>query len=113
MAAPKKRQSKKSVQKDIEPIERPISKAEQAAIEQLLIQSLLRYKTDSLDEKQKHKELAHFSTMAQEYMSSFVIVGYSLQDERVLITHMPTAKDECALVDLLRSTLLDIAGNRP
>lgn len=112
MAAPRKKQTKKPLRSE-KISDLPLSKAEQAAIEQMLIQSLLRHKDDDFDTKAKHKEMSHLSTIAQEYLSSFVIVGYSLQDEKVVVTHMPTAKDECALVDLLRSTLLDIAGDRP
>ena len=90
-----------------------ISKSEQALIDQLVAQSLIRYKAEDADKKLKVKELSHFSLMAEEYLSCFALIGYSLQNEKVVILNMPSAKDEAALVDLLRATFLDIAGNRP
>jgi anaerobic C4-dicarboxylate transporter len=89
-------------------------KAEQVKTEQLIAQAMLRYKNDVIVEKKiKVKEISHLSSIAEEYLSCFALIGYSLLDEKVVVFNMPTAKDEAALIDLLRSTFLDIAGNRP
>ena len=89
-------------------------KAEQIKTEQFIAQAMLRYKNDVIAEKKiKLKEISHLSSIAEEYLSCFALIGYSLIDEKVIIFNMPTAKDEAALIDLLRSTFLDIAGNRP
>lgn len=90
-----------------------ISKSEQVLIDQLVAQTLARYKVEDADKKIKIKEISHLSLMAEEYLSSFALIGYSIENEKVVILNMPTAKDEAALVDLLRATFLDIAGNRP
>ena len=111
MAAPKKKTIKKQTVSTEEPA---LSKAEQINVDQLFAQALLRYKKDELaDKKIKLKELSQLALIAEEYMSCFALIGYSLQDERVVMMNMPTSKDEAALVDLLRATFIDIANNRP
>jgi hypothetical protein len=105
MATPKKT-SKKSVSE--------IPRAEKINIEQLFAQALARHNKDLIaDKKSKLKELNHLSLIAEEYLSCFALIGYSLQDEKVVIFNTPTSKDEAALVDLLRATFIDIANNRP
>jgi hypothetical protein len=114
MAAPKKKPTKKQSVQSLDAAEDPLSKAEKVNIDQLFAQALLRYKHDvTADKKLKVKEMSHLSLIAEEYLSCFALIGYSLQDEQVVVFNMPTAKDEAALVDLLRSTFMDIAGNRP
>ena len=89
-------------------------KAEQINIERLFAQALTRHKTDIfLDKKTKIKEVSHLASIAEEYLSCFALIGYSLQDEQVVIFNMPSPKDEAALVDLLRATFIDIVSNRP
>jgi hypothetical protein len=106
----KKEQSKSS----IEEMSDPISKAEKINIERLIAQALVRHNKDTLvDQKTKHKELKHLSNIAEEYLSTFALIGYTLQNEQVAIFNMPSPKDEAALADLLRSTFIDIISNRP
>jgi len=105
MATPKKT-NKKSVSE--------IPRAEKINIEQLFAQALARHNKDLIaDKKSKLKELNHLALIAEEYLSCFALIGYSLQDEKVVIFNTPTSKDEAALVDLLRATFIDIANNRP
>jgi hypothetical protein len=111
MAAPKKRTTKKQ---SISTEEDTLPKAEKINIDRLFAQALLRYKNELIfDKKMKIKEMSHLSLIAEEYLSCFALIGYSLQNEKVVVFNTPTAKDEAALVDLLRSTFMDIAGNRP
>ena len=105
MATPKKT-NKKPVSE--------IPRAEKINIEQLFAQALARHNKDLIaDKKSKLKELNHLALIAEEYLSCFALIGYSLQDEKVVIFNTPTSKDEAALVDLLRATFIDIANNRP
>jgi hypothetical protein len=91
-----------------------ITKAEQIDIDHLFAQALSRYKKEEiLLKKEKVKEMSHLALIAEEYLSTFALIGYSLQNEKVVIFNMPSPKDEAALVDLLRSTFIDIANNRP
>ena len=91
-----------------------LTKFEKANIEHLISHALNRYKDDQiLDKKHKTQELSHLALMCEEYLSTFALLGYSLEGEKIIVFNMPTAKDEAALVDLLRSTFIDIASNRP
>jgi hypothetical protein len=111
-AIPKK--TKVFTKKPVLEEEIPISKPEQINIEQLFKQALLRYNEAKLaDNKIKSKEFSHLALICEEYLSSYALIGYSLQDEKVVIFNTPTQKDESALVDLLRATFLEIIQNRP
>jgi hypothetical protein len=111
MAAPRKKRTKNA---SLSADEVQLPKAEQINIDQLFAQALTRHKNEALvDKKLKIKELHHFSSMAGEYLNCFIMIGYSLQDEKVVLLNMPTPKDEAALIDLLRSTFLDLASDRP
>ena len=122
MAAPKKTKKRassvtnktaKGDKNDSEALE-AISKSEKANINQLLAQAFYRYKQEEQkDLHVKHKELGHLAGIAEEYLSTFALIGYSLQGEEVVMFNMPTSKDEAALVDLLRSTFFDIISKRP
>lgn len=112
---PKKKRTKKHPipREDVEELGK-MSKTEKDKIDQLLSQALLRYKNDlAYDKKLKQKEMSYLSTLAEEYLNCFMLVGYSLQNEKVVIFNAHNARDEAAVVDLLRSTFLDIANNRP
>jgi hypothetical protein len=107
-----KKQTSKAEQANKEDV--VLSKPEQINVDQLIAHALLRYKTQQpLDKKHKMQELSHLALICEEYLSSFALIGYSLEDEKVVMFNMPTPKDEAALVDLLRATFLDIANNRP
>jgi hypothetical protein len=119
MAAPKKRSNKKqrtaseSVSEDLNLPKEDLSKMDQALVDQLIAQALTRFKTEDAEKKVKVKELTQLSIVAEEFLSSFAIIGYSLEGEKSIILNMPTAKDEAAIVDLLRATYIDMANNRP
>lgn len=82
-------------------------------VNQIIAQALLRYKADQAQDKQiKFEEISHLALIAEEYLSSFVLLGYSLQNEKVVVFNLPTAKDESAMIDLLRTTFLNMVGNQ-
>ena len=90
------------------------TKVEQTRIDDIINQAVSQHKADMLaDRKDQFKKIGQLSLIAEEYLSCFSIIGYSLQGERVCIFNAVTPKDEAALVDLLRSTFLDIINNRP
>jgi hypothetical protein len=87
--------------------------AEQINIEHLLAKAIQRHSNEPLpDWKDKQKELGHLASIIEEYLSSYILIGYTLQDEQVVFFDAPTPKDEAALVDLLRSTFFDIVNGR-
>lgn len=95
----------KKIKKDIEP-----KKVEQNK-ENLIVPKISQQQF--IQQKQKFKDVSHLASIAEEYLSSFALIGYSLQDEKVVVLNMPTSKDEAALVDLIRATFVDLASNRP
>lgn len=115
MPAPKKT-TKKGVNKkcsSLETDELPVSKAEQLTVNQLIAQTLLRYKQEQLqDKKHKFKEIGHLANMCEEYLSSFALIGYSLEGEKIVVFNHPTPKDEAALTDLLRHTFISLMSNQ-
>jgi hypothetical protein len=92
-----------------------LSAPEQLSVNYVLNQALARYKNDATmsDKQQKLKEISHLGNIVDEYLSCFTIIGYTMQGEKVCIFNAKTSKDEAALVDLLRSTFLEIVNNRP
>lgn len=91
-----------------------INPIEQAEIEKLIAHALMRHATEQLhDSKDKLKEVGHLSSIIDEYLSCFLLVGFSLQDEKVCIFNAKTSKDEAALVDYMRATFIEIFNNRP
>jgi hypothetical protein len=91
-----------------------ISKVEQVNIDQLITQALKRHKDEvAVDKKLKVKELGHLASLTEEYLNCFLLIGFSIQNEKVVLQSITNSKDEAALMDLLRSTFIDLAGNRP
>jgi hypothetical protein len=92
-----------------------IPKAEKINIDNLISQAFTRHKLEKLvnEKKEKFKEITHLASIVEEYLSCFSLIGYTLQGEKVCIFNAVNSKDEAALVDLLRSTFLEIANNRP
>jgi len=131
MSIPPKKSSKKAVKKNYskksniaslsalteqtEAEDLPLSAPEQLNVNKLLSQALTRYKNDSLiqDKQDKLHELEHLGKIIEEYLSCFTLIGFTMQGEKVCLFNATTSKDEGALVDLLRSTFLEIINNRP
>ena len=95
-------------------LDHSITEQETADINDLFANAIKRHKKEyNSDKKQKDMEIEHLALIAEEYLSTFVLMGYSLQDEKVVIFNAPTIKDEAALMDLFRATFVDIIQNRP
>jgi len=116
MSAPKKQTKRNTVSSAKESLsadEVPISKGEQLTVNQLIAQTLIRYKHEQIqDKKQKFKEIGHLAGMCEEYLSSFALIGYSLEGEKIVVFNHPTSKDEAALTDLLRTTFIGLMSNQ-
>lgn len=94
--------------------ETKLTTTEQLDFKKLFEQALVRHKKDIFeDKKDKLQEISHLASMAEEYLSTFALIGYSLQNEKVVIFNVKNSKDEAALVDLLRATFIEIVNNRP
>ena len=107
-----KRRQKKSVNKRTDKVE--LTNLDLLHIDQLYKQIENRYKDSILlDKRVKYKEMNHLASIAEEYLSCSLIIGYSMEGEKVCILNAQNSKDEAAVADLLRSTFLDMTSNRP
>ena len=87
--------------------------AEQINIEQLFAQAFSQFQKEEISKKHTHNDIKHLSSIIEEYMSGYMLMGYTLTGEQVVIFDASTPKDESAVIDLLRSTFFDIASKRP
>lgn len=55
----------------------------------------------------KLKDLEHLDGIVQEFLSSYLILGYDINGEKVTITHARNPQDKDALVEHLRSTFIN------
>jgi type II secretory pathway component GspD/PulD (secretin) len=121
--APKKSSSKRSTsrkKKDIpvdlnsaelnEVVSKPVKKIlkNDLIIEELIKQAFLRFSDNVSIKQSKVKDLEHLDTIAEEYLKTYMILGYDLNGEKVSIMHAKNPHDRDALVEHLRTTLLDI-----
>jgi hypothetical protein len=51
--------------------------------------------------------MEHLIHMIEEYMSCYLLIGFSLEDEQVVIHNASNSKDEAAIAELLRNTFLN------
>ena len=54
------------------------------------------------------KDLEQLDTVITEYLDTFMLLGYDINGEKVLIMHATNPHDRDALVEHLRTTLLGI-----
>jgi hypothetical protein len=97
---------------DLSANEDNLSKVESNDVKQVIAQALIRYQHEqAFDTKQKNKELNHLVGICEEYLSSFALIGYTLEGEKVIAINHPTQKDEAALLELLRETVINMLFN--
>lgn len=114
MAARKKKQTKSSPSSTEEETPIGVSKVEQINIDQLITHALSRHKEElAADKKRKVREMGHLASLAEEYLNCFLLIGFSIQNEKVILQSASNSKDEAAIMDLLRSTFIEMASNRP
>lgn len=78
-------------------------------LQQLNIKVNETLKHAELLKKKNEKSSEEFKILegiASEYLKSFLILGYTLNDNKILIGHAPTPKDHDALVEHLRQTFM-------
>jgi hypothetical protein len=80
-------------------------------VEDVIKQAFLRFYDNASVKSSKVKDLEHLDLITEEYLKSYMILGYDLNGEKVSIMHAETPHDRDALVEHLRTTLLNIIGN--
>lgn len=90
-----------------------LSKLDKANIEQLLMQIARDYKEEELSlKKEKVKDADTLNYIIKEFLSCFILIGFTVNNEKVCLFNAATSKDESALVDYLRATFFNIVNNR-
>jgi len=80
-------------------------------IEELIKQAFLRFSDNVSIKQSKVKDLEHLDHIAEEYLKAYMILGYDINGEKVSIMHANNPHDRDALVEHLRTTLLEILNN--
>ena len=80
-------------------------------IEEIIKQAFLRFYDNASLDQAKVKDLEHLDHIAEEYLKAYMILGYDINGEKVSILHAKNPHDKDALVEHLRTTLLNIIGN--
>jgi len=80
-----------------------------------LINSQMNPKTAVQVPKQRQRQLDEemVKSRLSEFLNSYIILGYDVNDKRVLIKHIKTESHEDAIIELLKVTLYKIMSNDP
>ena len=105
----KKKASKKSNSPKLSAadIEQGISVEKNLQVEEVIKQAFLRFYDNASIRGSKVKDLEHLDVITQEYLNSYMILGYDINGEKVSIMHAENPHDRDALVEHLRTTLLN------
>jgi hypothetical protein len=76
-------------------------------IENVIKEAFLRFYDTASVKHSKVKDLEQLDHIAEEYLNSFMILGYDINGEKVSIMHAETPHDRDALIEHLRTTLLN------
>lgn len=79
-------------------------------IEDVIKQAFLRFYNTASVNQSKVQDLEHLDRIAEEYLNTYMILGYDINGEKVSIMHADNPHDRDALVEHLRTTLLSIVG---
>ena len=105
----KKRSSKKSISTKLSAadIEQSVPIEKNLHVEDVIKQAFLRFYDNASVRSSKVKDLEHLDVITQEYLDSYMILGYDINGEKVSIMHAENPHDRDALIEHLRTTLLN------
>lgn len=90
-----------------------LPKAEKININEMLVKALNEYKQHNSSKFESYKDINQLTTIIDEFLSAYALIGYTLKDEQVMIFNAKTPKDDAAIADLLRVAFINMAQNRP
>lgn len=64
------------------------------------------------DKDEKMQEIIHLESVMSEFLSSFIVIGYNLEGEKVFIGHAKSQQQHDALVEHLRVTFFNIINGQ-
>jgi hypothetical protein len=105
----KRKPSKKSISPKLSAtdIEQGVSIEKNLHVEDVIKQAFLRFYDNASVRSSKVKDLEHLDLITQEYLNSYMILGYDINGEKVSIMHAENPHDRDALIEHLRTTLLN------
>ena len=105
----KRKPSKKSISPKLSAtnIEQGVPIEKNLHVEDVIKQAFLRFYDNASVRSSKVKDLEHIDLITQEYLNSFMILGYDINGEKVSIMHAENPHDRDALIEHLRTTLLN------
>ena len=80
----------------------------QQSINDVIEQAFMRFYTAENTKRHKLKDLYHLDTIVEEYLQSYMILGYDINGEKVCITHAKTPAERDSLIEHLRTTFIGI-----
>ena len=79
-------------------------------VEELIKQAFTRFYEKTKTRHAEDLEIKHLDSLASEYLENFMILGYDTLGQKVTIIHASTQYGRDALIEHLRSTLINILG---
>jgi hypothetical protein len=80
-------------------------------IQDVIKEAFARFGETESSKLYKLQDLEHLDNIATEYLKAFIILGYDFNGEKVHIFHANNPHDRDALVEHLRTTLINIVSN--
>jgi hypothetical protein len=77
-------------------------------VENVIKEAFLRFYDNKSLKQQKIRDLESLDGIVEEFLKTFIILGYDFNGEKVQIMHASNPLDRDALVEHLRTTLLGI-----
>lgn len=77
-----------------------------AEVEEVIKQAFLRFYDSAQLKQHRVKDLEHLDGIVAEFLKAFMILGYDLNGEKVVIMHATNHQEKDALIEHLRTTLL-------
>lgn len=81
-------------------------------IDEVIKQAFLRFHDTVNIRHHEAKDLEYLTSIISEYLNAYMVIGYDLSGEKIVIMNAKTSHDKDALVENLRTTLLTIIGNQ-
>lgn len=82
-------------------------------VEDLIKQAFMRFYDKTSTRAAQNLEIKHLDNVITEYLENFILLGYDVSGQKVSIIHATSQYGKDALIEHLRTTLLNIIGGDP
>lgn len=84
-----------------------------AQVEDVIKQAFMRFYDKTSTRAAQNLEIKHLDSVITEYLDNFILLGYDVTGQKVSIIHATSQYGKDALIEHLRTTLLNIIGADP